>query len=310
MPLGHWNQEWLNQNSQRKYPLADDASGEGDSGFVIPNDFIVELDLSVHAGLDVVPGRFFIYKIGAYSTGYSVVVGYQPVSGDPVNVATALIARQLHTRNRVYNLGGIEPFDDAVGKLVIGRLDAIDEQPPGFHTFSFENSRLDPDAIRPIIRGVSSVVVVNNGQRSRPIYGDVELVAGSNFLIETTATAGGATITFNAIKGEGTVDDCECVAEDDPPIKTINGIAPTPEGNFFIVGDNCIDTDEITNGLRVSDTCAKPCCSCQELEEITRALEELKKQANSVERFADKLQNAVDTMSSVVLASKLGGGCS
>src|SRR4051812_45475301 len=100
MPPGVYNQEWLHQNGQRHYPLADDASGVADTGFVLPEDFLLELDLAVHAGLDVSPGRFFLMHLGAYSSGYMVVVGYQPVAGNAVKVATATIARQNHTRNK------------------------------------------------------------------------------------------------------------------------------------------------------------------------------------------------------------------
>src|SRR3954469_14521824 len=86
MPLGLWNLNWLNLNSQRKYPLADDADAVSESGdFTVPDEFIVELDLAVHAGVDVQPSRFFVHYVGAYATGYSVVVGYQPAGGgDPV----------------------------------------------------------------------------------------------------------------------------------------------------------------------------------------------------------------------------------
>ena len=43
MPLSTWNLEWLNHNSQRNYPIADDATGYDETGtFKIPEDFIVE----------------------------------------------------------------------------------------------------------------------------------------------------------------------------------------------------------------------------------------------------------------------------
>lgn len=307
MPLGNWNLEWLNLNSQRKYPLADDASGEADSGFVLPNDFIVGLDLAVHAGYGVTPNRFFVFRIGAYATGYSVVVGYQPASGDPVPVATALIARQSHERNKTYNLGGMGDFDDARGKITVGRLDSIDKQPAGFHSLTFGAGRLDPDAVRPIIRGVSSLTVVSGGQRSRPITGDVELVAGENFAITTTTLPDGTTrITLSAVSGEGTVEDCPCVEAASPPIKTINGIAPTADGDFFLVGDKCVETTAEANGVRITDQCSAPCCGCAELEAITRDLERLKREAASVASFADKLGTSVSTMDLVVLGARLG----
>jgi hypothetical protein len=315
MPLGLWNIEWLNLNGQRKYPLADDASAvSSDGGFTVPDDFIVELDLAVHSGMDVTPGNFFIQTLSAYGTGFMVVVGYQPASGGavPVPVATATIASQFHTRNKVYALGGIAPFDDAVGKIAIGRLDNVQEQAAGMFAFTFPATRLDPDAVRPLLRGVSSIVVVNNGQRSRPIYGDVELVAGSNVQIVPTQVAGQMPrIRFDAISGVGLIDPCACVGADavKPPIRTINGIAPSAAGDFVLAGDKCIAVAPVSNGVRLSDTCAKPCCGCAELEVITRELETLKAEAEAITQFANKLDSATAIMSDVVLGAKIGGGC-
>ena len=315
MPLGAWNLEWLNLNSQRNYPIAEDATGVSTTGdFAIPDDFIVELDLAVHAGLDVAPGQFFVLHIGAYATGYSVVIGYQPVDlSAPIPVATALIARPLHTRNKVYALGGVAPFDDTVGKIVIGRLEAIDDQPPGFHTFDLDGGRLDPDAIRPIIRGVSSIVLSNRGQLSPPLYGDIELVAGTNIqLVPIFVSGQDPKIRINAISGEGTVDACVCEGDEaqTAPITKINGVAPTTAGNFNFVGSDCIQIETIPNGVRVVDVCAKPCCGCAELEKITQDLKRLLSQVGSVDGFVDRLQVNVETMSLTVLGAKINDrGC-
>lgn len=315
MPVGISNQEWLNANSQRHYPLADDADGVSEGGdFAVPEDFIVELDLAVPTGLDVSPGGFFVKHIGAYATGYSVVIGYQPddPDEDPVDVATALIARPLHTRNRVYALGGIGDFSDAVGKVVIGRLDAIDAQPPGFHTFSLAHGRLDPDAVRPQIRGVTALILVNNGQASEPLYGDVELVAGNNVqLVPSLVEGEDPVIRINAVRGEGTVDDCVCTGDTAaaPPLRRISGVAPTPDGDFFILGDKCLEVQAVANGIRLVDTCSKPCCGCPELEAITRDLERLRGEAQTVRSFTTQLRAAVDTMNLTVLSSVGGTNC-
>lgn len=309
MPVGQWNLQWLNHNSQRRYPLADDASATDETGaFALPDDFLLELDLPVHAGLNVGPGRFYVKHVGAYATGYSVVVGYDGADG-PVDVATALIARQTHTRNAVYALGGVGAFADTVGKVVIGQLDDIDAQPPGFWTFGPDGGRLDPDAVRPIIRGVSAIVLVNGAQSSAPLYGVVELEAGANVQLVPVLVAGqNPKVIVNAVQGAGLNEECVCEgsAAPGPPVLTVNGVAPGPDGNLLLVGNDCLEVGAIANGIRLSDRCSKPCCSCAELEKVTAALEQLGQDVAAVRQFVDRLDVSVTTMDMVVLGARLG----
>ena len=309
----NWNLEWLNHNGQRNYPLADDATGLDDSGsFKLPDDFLVELDLPVHAGLNVDPARFFVKHVGAFETGFSVVVGYQPASGDAVTVATALVARQTHTRNRSYALGGVEPYDDTAGKVVVGRLDTIDEQPAGFWTFELESTRLDPDAVRPMIRGVSALVLVNGTGRSVPVRGHVELVAGTNVRLTPLLADGLNAVRIDAVSGAGLVEDCVCEGDAalGDPVRSINGVAPDENGNLNITSGTCTQVDPIANGVRISDICSKPCCGCPEVEAITRDLERFGAQAAGAQAFMDQLRQSAATMDSIILGSKLNDkGC-
>lgn len=312
MPVGNWNLEFLNHNSQRRYPLADTANGTDTSGsFTIPEDFIVELDLPIHAGLDVASGRFFIKRIDAYSIGYAVIVGYAPTDGDPIDAATALIPRQTFatgTKNVVFSLGGVSNFADTVGKIVIGSLTGIDLQPAGSWFFEFTAGQLDPDAIRPIIAGVSSIKVINGSQESAKFYGDVELVAGTNCQLVPILVGGDlAKIRINFIQGEGSIEDCTCYGDAalTTPIKTINGVPPTTSGGFSFAGTTCLQIEPITNGIKFVDTCASPCCGATELERITQDLERLAQQATNIEGFLSRLQISVQTMDMVVLGSRL-----
>lgn len=290
--------------------MADDADAtDTTGGFKLPNDFLVELDLPINAGMNVGSAGFFLQSVSAFAGGYGIVVGYQPTSGDAVTVATALIPRQGFTRNVVFALGGVGDFADSVGKVVIGRLENIDDQPPGFWEFELASTRLDPDAVRPMIQGVTSISCVNADQESVKLTGDVEFVAGANMQIVTVVQDGqDPIIRFNAISGEGTVDECVCEgdAAETEPIKTINGVSPTTAGDLTLNGSDCVQITPITNGIRITDVCAQPCCGCAELERITQDLERLNIQAATVQRFADRLQNSVDSMSLTVLGQKLG----
>jgi hypothetical protein len=313
MPLGIWSIEFPDHNSQRSYPLAAQATHRDITDtFELPKDFLIGLNLPVHAGLDVDPAQFFISKLGVYSNGFTLVVGYQPSGGgNSVDVANAMIARIGHTINLDYALGGLGNFADTIGRVRIGRLDSINEQPAGEFRFNLEDTRLETETIRPMIRGLSSLSVVNNNERSQRLYGDIVFRAGSNMSITPIVQSGQDPILqFNAIEGAGLTEDCVCGDTTSPPIRNINGVTPDADGRIDLFGGNCVEFELLAHGLRLKDSCSQPCCGCTELEVITSTLDQLRQQAVTLENFLPSLEASVTQMDLVVLGSRLGDrGC-
>jgi hypothetical protein len=308
--MTNFNIEWLNHNSMRSYPLADDATGIDVTGtFQLPKDFLVALDIPVSEAVVNSPDRFFLRNLGVYANGFSLVIGYESDSG-AVNVASAQIPLDGHELNQVYSLGGLGDFSDTVGKVTIGSLQNIVEQPPGFYTFTFEQGKLDPDTIRPTLRGVSALVTVNGAQRSDPIVGDALLAAGENMRLTAISVSGQTPqIRFDAIAGEGLSDACQCTDDLANPVYTINGIPPNADGEFFLPPGICISLTEVTNGLKINNPCSQPCLSCTSLEELTRQLERMGSEQQSVKDFANQLQSSISS-TLVILGSRLrDDGC-
>lgn len=222
-------------------------------------------------------------------------------------MASTVIARSTHTTYDSYALVGINDFDDVMGKIAIGDVSDLSALPPGQYLFDYEGGVLDPDCIRPMIRGISSISLLNGSDRSAKIYGDVEFVAGTNFRITPIVNPGHPTkIRFDAIEGAGLNEECAC---DDivaaTPIRTINLVAPDANGNINITGSECLEVSPITNGLLLKDTCAAPCCGCTELEALTVELGKLDAGATEVRNFMIPLQSAINTFNSTVLSSRL-----
>lgn len=308
MPAKNWNLEFRDHNSQRNYPLADFATRKDQSqSFELPMDFIVGLDLPIHSAMGMEPGGFFIRMIGVFPTGYSMIVAYDGLDGI-VDVATAAIPRAGHTEFKSYALGGIEPFDDTVGKVLIGRLESIDLQPSGVWLFNPEDTPIEPDCIRPNLRGIQSIVLVNGTEESDPISEDIEFEPGTNLQIVPYYSEGRSVLRFNAISGEGTVQECVCEgdAAQTPCIKSINDILPTVDGRFNLLGDSCLEWQAVANGLQLTDKCCQPCCSCEELEAITRDLERFNTERATFKSFVAELQVSVTQMSMTVLGARLG----
>jgi hypothetical protein len=307
VPIEVLNLEFLNHNAVRSYPFTVEATRLDTTGvFTIPEDFIVGLVLSVHAAHNVDPSKFHVYKIGAFASGYSITIGY-----DSEPVATAIIASASHTKNTTYAFGGLGNFLDATGHVTIGDLGNIGNQPAGQFEFSVAAALLEVDVIRPNIRGVTALTVQNGDTVGDRIYGDVRLVAGKNVRFTTSISAGVTLLTIDAIEGVGLTEACVCA--DDiaaTPIYTVNGIGPTPDGDLRILGGDCIGVSEVENGIKLEDSCAKPCCGCTELAAITDAMETFAQQLATLETFITGLEGVHSGTQNNLLASKLGDrGC-
>lgn len=314
MPRNTANLEWLNHNAGRNYPLAEDATAVSiDGGFQLPQSFITQLRLNVPATQNVGPAGFFLRYLGSYATGFSVTIAYQPDDdSDPVNVATAQISRPAHTVNQTYGLTGIGDFANSRGRITIGELDDIDGQPAGQFEFDLDGGRLETECVLPQIRGIDSIVFVNGSDESDPIYGKLRIRMGTNMQAQLVAQGEGETIIkLNAISGLNLNEDCLCTDENAIPVKRINGVAPDSDGNITLLGSTCLTVNAITNGLRLTDTCSKPCCDCTDLEKLTTALETFGEKAATLTNFITGLEGAVRQMDAVVLGSRLNDrGCS
>lgn len=307
MPIGNWNLQWLNHNSQRSYPLTERAS-KVDLGNTIriPDSFIVGLYLPINATLATTPASFYIRKLLIAPNGFNITVACIE-DGEEVDVAAASIPREDHIPNQTYALGGIGAFSDTVGQITLGVLSEIDALPAGSYIFNQAGAEIEPDAIRPNLRGVSRLQVINNNQASEYIYGDVVLVAGTNIRIDVNKLQTGLTeIIFKAIAGENLNQDCACNLPDTAEcIRCINGVC-SDDGTFVFSADECVSIQPITNGLSFSDTCAAPCCGCAELDAITAQINRFGDGVATLQNFVTRLGAEVTQMGLVVLGSRLG----
>lgn len=318
MPLGIWNIQWLNQNSQRSYPLTDWATKrpigatDGD-GLELPDDFIVALYFPVHAGLTVEPSKFFLRDLGIFPTGYNISIGYDDGSPTGLLVASVNVARSTHTENLSYAMAGMGDFDDCVGSIALGKLTSIDRVPPGQYRFTPAGGALEVDCIRPMIRGISSLTVVSGSERSARLYGDIELVAGDNMrIVASNVNSGNPSVTFSAISGEGLNEECICDDAEDtgPCIRFVNGISPLPDGNFRLLGDECLEVVATDHGLQLKDRCSQPCCGCAELDALIRQIDRFADGVLTFQNFVSRLSSEVTQMGQIVLGSRLGDqGC-
>lgn len=301
---GNWNIEWLNQNSQRNYPLSEEASlRDTTDSFSIPLDLIVDLVWPVHADASVETDKFQVYSIAIFGNGISITVGY-----DGVAIGSMSVSSITHTRNQSYFISGAGDFHDSVGKITIGSLENA-MSAAGAYYFDLTGARLEPTVVRPDLRGVTGFVLVNGEDRSELLTGDVELIAGRNCRITPISNPGGnPQIRIDAISGEGLNEECECdnLPENARAIQTINGIEPDENGNFNLLGSDCMRIEEMANGVRIIDVCSEACCGCEELEPIVQVLQQMETQITTLENFTARLNAEVSSALVNLIASKTG----
>jgi hypothetical protein len=307
MALELRNQEWLDQNSNRRYPLAVDASCVDVTGaFTLPTSFIVALYLNMPPSTGLNPAAFFVQQVGVFSTGCAIRIAYWNGS-TAVAVASALIARAGHTRYREYRLTSLGGVSGVTGWIVIGDFSEIDRQPGGTWNFAYTNGRIDLDAIRPQLQSISGLRIDINGQLTDSLTGNLIFRAGKNMRFTVVSTGLGIELTMDAIDGAGLNAVCVCADETAGDcVRTVNGIPPTPTGDFLLLGSDCIRLDTIANGLRFVDTCSDPCCGPDELEVITRTLETLDRQIDTLEHFVIGLEARAIQIEQSILASTFG----
>lgn len=309
MPLGSgiWNVPWLNENSQRNYPLSEEATLWDTSGsFRLPLNLIVDLVWPVHATAAVETDKFHLLNISVFGDGLTITLGYNGTA-----IGSVSISRTTHQTHQSYFIHGIGDFFDSVGKVAVGELDATLSS-GGSYDFDLAGGRLEPTVIRPNIAGVTAMVAVTNQDRSAYLQGDIELVAGRNIEFTVTNAPGeNPRIRIDAVSSAGLEEECVCsnLTQDGPCIRTINGVYPDDSGNIELVSaDDClvIEAAAAANQIQFRDQCSRSCCGCEELNTIVNDLNILQVEISTLSGVAGRLDASVTTALLNLLGSKTG----
>ena len=178
-----------------------------------------------------------------------------------------------HSRYDVYVMAPGTSYAAAAGRLVVGEVTSMQSRPYGTFIFAPDATQLEARVVVPGLASISRFVFKNADGTSFSVSGDVTLIAQNNTrfrLLDAT------TVAIDA--GENLGLNAAC-ADTRPCLKTINNVAPDDEGNFWITTSDCAKLTPLTTatlkGLNLSDTCCKPCLSCNEIGDLTERLMQL-----------------------------------
>ena len=115
--------EWLNENSLRSYPLAENVSKQSQDGEVkIPNNLIVDANLNVSSGYS--EGNFFVSRVELLPDRVGIELSYW--DGSEASLITAVTAIQgEHKRNQSYFFQGAGENQSIRGSIAVGKIEDV-----------------------------------------------------------------------------------------------------------------------------------------------------------------------------------------
>lgn len=305
MSLGLWNLQWLNHNSQRAYPIADWASKacSVSADIKLPDDFILAINFAVSSALNVGVDKFYVKAVSIMDSGASILIGYK---GYDSTVAVSHLAITDDEDILTAALTGIDEFDDTVGYIAINAKSSMFNLTPGYYTFTYNATAIEPDCIRPMIRSVTSMQIQTAGGYSERMYGDIVLVAGSNIAIDVLERSSTRNvIRISALDNKRYSRGCpERDNDERQAITAINGVTASDTGNITISGINCVSVQGGDSVIYLQDTCAQPCCGCPELNALTAQIQRLADGKSTLEGFLSELIAGVTSLETQILGSK------
>lgn len=293
------NLDFLNLNSLRNYPIQDDLSRVSDDGqFTIPNSLIVDMSVCPPQTGDalIVVGdvpQLYISRIVSGSAnlvieisvnGYGVFGTFQTVlSSISENTDVALTPGSL--------------FPSATGIITIGSIADLTNLPYGNFTFSYPNTGLLMRVFSPNNSGVSWINFSDAQGNSAVLTGNIELIGNSNIQFRTVS----GIVYIDAGEGLGLNKTCTTVPE---PILTINGVGPDSNGNFTLIGSNCVNIADASFGVLLTNPCGQPCLGCDAIDTLTTQVNSLESSVLNLKTFVDGLQNVITQATNLISLPK------
>lgn len=310
---------WLNNNALRNYPISQTASCVSSEGsFSIPDNLFVDMKLAIPfvaqpgtAITGISPSSFYISSIKVYPQGFMFFVGCslnskiaasEPISFSSFTENTTIAIKGVAVAN--LNANQLD-FSQVYGFATIGSIDGL-KNLTGDITFNLADSRLESSVISYGPRRISGIKVYSDANTSALLSGQIMLRSGSNHRMEIENTNNGSNVILNAIRGEDFQETCPCNDVDlGPCIRTINGRPPNASGNFEVKSTDCIEVTEGSNSILLKDTCAKPCCGCNELNVLTGDVDALTSQLALLQGLVGTLTGYISNLQDTCLASRV-----
>ncbi len=280
------NLDFLNLNTVRNYPIKDGLSRvSSDSLFTIPNDLIADLNITSPSNPGV---RLFISRLVNTSTHVLIEISMKDIGvmgtfNIPINTANY---------SDIW-LVSSSAFPNTVGCLTVGSLINLSTLPSGDFSFDISSTELLMRVFTPASLGVNYLSFSDSKANKVTLTGYVTVKAESNLQFRD----GGDTVIMDAGENLGLNKICD---DSGIPIKTINGVKPDSEGNFYLLPGDCVSMENVEYGILLKDSCGKPCVGCNEIGELTNRLISLESELLKIRDYVNNTQGVINQLTNLI----------
>lgn len=295
--------DWISFRAAQSYPLADEASGLSLTGNPLPPSFILDIQLLLPSKYNEdIQGNFYISAIQDMNTTFNVVLAY---AGIDCAVCTGISKALVATTNipdRTYIITSIVRdtatlqtypwMNNITGNLCAG---VTRDYSGGSMSFDIQGAKLSSTCVH-FLSGQHVEALQVSG---RYLTGVVTLEAGQGINIEVQdGNTVKISVDQNYLQSLWQSNIAEYQASlPGTPVLSINGVSPDEFGNITISGADCVQLNQITNGLVISNPCAKPCCQTDSVaESLNTSIKILQEEHKTFRDYWINMANVVNYM--------------
>ena len=332
--------EWCDQNMHNQYPLADSATGVSTSGVILPQSFLVDMQLVVPtiATTSNVRDNFFISSIERVGDSFQIYLGYRTGADASYVVCgkSGLIPSTIRNTTDLdertvaiypildasYAQSVLSPLLDLEGQFIVGSC--VDMLNMGSLTFGYNATKLLGLRVYIVANGINSITVVDSDGVQHTLTRDFVLQPGDGIDVSVdpdyvdpvslrimpkvtfvrTRTAAEEESGFNSIS-----DVLSALSLSDAvPVRSINLISPDADGNITIEGLDCVGMKSLEHGISITNTCSKPCCDASSISDVSANLEQLMAAHTRIATYYDSIMANINAMqarlSSIIMSRK------
>lgn len=288
--------DWLNENSNRRFPLVDTATAGVSDGLLV--------DLAIPAPLSIDPSKVYVKGVHGYVDIVVIFFG-NAVTTDTVGACTIFL--KDHELNKSYPVVGQGELEGSIGRVNIGTRDALNDAASRVAEFTPAEAMLVPSVVRPSLRGITGVGVSG----ATALSGNVTLVPGAGVELVIDEETNTITINSTCVAPAPFNDDCGCGTgsgageeETRPAIRSLNGVSADSEGIFNIVGLGGVSVSSSGNAIIIEDTTTLPCCGPDQLDQLYIALDAVSKESTDVRAAVSSLAATIASYKAAIDAAQ------